>query len=102
LELNLESIIETGEYTLDGFLVTLEKAICKIRARRMVINDIDSFLIHFGNPSMLRKEFLQLTKLLASLKVTAIVNVAKSDVFGREYSLDEFFSRLCDPVKSSR
>jgi circadian clock protein KaiC len=64
---------ETGEYDLEGLFVRIRHAIEQIKARRIVLDTIETLFSGFANEAVLRSEIHRLFQFLKSFGVTAII-----------------------------
>jgi circadian clock protein KaiC len=62
----------TGKYDLEGLFVRLERAINSVKAKRIVLDSLDT-LLHNLDYAILRSEFLRLAAWLKKKEVTAII-----------------------------
>jgi circadian clock protein KaiC len=85
-------IEETGEYNLDGLFVRLQYAINKIKAKRVVLDTIESLFSGLQNQSILRAELRRLFRWLKDKKVTAIITGERGDQVNAvtRYGLEEY------------
>lgn len=64
-------IEETGEYDLEGLFIRLGHAIDSIRAKRVVLDTIETLFSGFSNTAILRAELRRLFRWLKEKRVTA-------------------------------
>jgi len=88
---NKLSIVQPELYNFDALLTTIEDAIDKVKAKRLVIDSISIIAMYFENPFKIRKSLLTLTNLLKNLGCTtlAISQVTKGVSL---YGIEEFVS----------
>ena len=88
LEIGHNVIKEAGTYKIDGLFVRLEQAIDKVKAKRVVLDSLDTL---FGSldTHILRSEFKRLFTWLKDKKVTAIVTAELGNVFVTRMGLEE-------------
>ena len=72
-------IEESGEYDLEGLFIRLEAAIQQVRARRVVLDTIESLFSGFSNTSILRAELRRLFQWLKAKGVTVIITAESGD-----------------------
>ncbi|MEW6061041.1 MAG: circadian clock protein KaiC [Bacteroidota bacterium] len=85
-------IHETGEYDLEGLFVRLNYAIDSIRAKRVVLDTVESLFGGLPHPMILRAELRRLFRWLKTKGVTAIITGERSgDLLTRE-GIEEFVS----------
>jgi circadian clock protein KaiC len=80
---------ETGMYDLEGLFVRLEQAIYKVKAKRVVLDSIDT-LFYGLDYKILRSEFLRLLSWLKNHKVTAIITSEVGDPFLTRLGIEEY------------
>ena len=91
LEIGHNVIKESGTYKIDGLFVRLEQAIDKVKAKRVVLDSLDTL---FGSldTHILRSEFKRLFTWLKDKKVTAIVTAELGNVFVTRMGLEELIA----------
>ncbi|MEJ0101520.1 MAG: ATPase domain-containing protein [Bacteroidota bacterium] len=72
IPVNRDEIRDTGKYDMEGLFVRLEQAINKVKAKRVVLDSLDTLFYGF-NSQILRSEFKRLLNWLKEKKVTAII-----------------------------
>ncbi len=72
-------IEEAGEYDLEGLFVRLGHAIDTIKARRVVLDTLESLFAAFSNDAILRSELRRLFGWLKERGVTAIITGERGD-----------------------
>jgi circadian clock protein KaiC len=87
--INREEIIETGKYDLEGLFVRLGHAIDKVKAKRVVLDSLDT-LFYGLDYRILRSEFKRLFGWLKERKVTAIITAELGDAFLTRHGLEEY------------
>jgi circadian clock protein KaiC len=86
-------IEETGEYDLEGLFIRLGHAIDSIKARRVVLDTIESLFSGLANESILRAELRRLFRWLKERGVTAIITGERGDSGGlTRKGLEEYVS----------
>jgi circadian clock protein KaiC len=91
LHIHPDEIRETGNYNLEGLFVRLEQAINKVKARRLVLDSLDT-LFNGLDFKILRSEFKRLLYWLKEKKVTAIVTSEIGDTFLTRQGLEEYIA----------
>jgi circadian clock protein KaiC len=87
--INREEIIETGKYDLEGLFVRLGHAIDKVKAKRVVLDSLDT-LFYGLDYRILRSEFKRLFGWLKERQVTAIITAELGDAFLTRHGLEEY------------
>jgi circadian clock protein KaiC len=85
-------IEETGEYNLDGLFIRLAHAIDSIKAKRVVLDTIESLFSGFSNAAILRAELRRLFGWLKERGVTAIITGERGDGQLTRQGLEEYVS----------
>jgi len=81
---------ETGEYDLDGLLITLGHAIDRIGARRVVLDTIEALFPVLPNKPLLRNELCRLFEWLKTKGVTTIVTGERGERTLTRYGIEEY------------
>jgi circadian clock protein KaiC len=82
-------IMETGKYSIEGLFVRLEQAINKVKAKRVVLDSLDT-LFYGLDYNVLRLEFQRLFSWLKDKKVTAIITAEAGEAFLTRHGLEEY------------
>lgn len=85
-------IQETGEYDLEGLFIRLDYAIRSIRARRIVLDTIESLFSGLSNAAILRAELRRLFAWLTDNGVTAVVTGERGVTTLTRQGLEEYVS----------
>ena len=89
IQINRNEILETGKYDIEGLFVRLQQAIDKVKARRIVLDSLDTLFYGLDN-KILRSEFKRLVTWLKEKKVTAIITSEIGDTFLTRQGLEEY------------
>ncbi|HXD73059.1 MAG TPA: circadian clock protein KaiC [Vicinamibacterales bacterium] len=85
-------IEETGEYDLEALFIRLDEAIRRVRARRIVIDSVETLFAGLQNQGILRAELRRLFVWLKDRGITAIITGEKGiDTLTRQ-GLEEYVS----------
>jgi circadian clock protein KaiC len=103
-------IEETGEYDLEGLFVRLGYAIDSVKAKRVVLDTIESLFAGLSNQSILRAELRRLFQWLKERGVTAVITGERGQGTLTRQGLEEYVSdcvilldhRLTDQVYTRR
>jgi circadian clock protein KaiC len=87
--INHDELRETGLYDLEGLFVRLEQAIYKVKAKRVVLDSLDTLFNGFDQ-KILRSEFLRLLSWLKKIEVTAIITSETGDAFLTRMGMEEY------------
>src|ERR1700733_2192284 len=85
-------IEETGEYDLEGLFVRLGYAIDSIKAKRVVLDTIESLFSGLPNQAIVRAELRRLFRWLKEKQVTVIMTGERGDGTLTRYGLEEYVS----------
>jgi circadian clock protein KaiC len=80
---------ETGKYDLEGLFVRIAHAIDKVKAKRIVLDSLDSLFSGLDHQT-LRSEFKRLFAWLKKKKVTAIITAEMGDTFITRQGMEEY------------
>lgn len=85
-------IDETGEYDLEGLFVRLDHAIGQIKAKRVVLDTIETLFAALSNQQILRAELRRLFGWLKDRGVTAIITAERGEGMLTRHGLEEYVS----------
>ncbi|OXA93163.1 circadian clock protein KaiC [Flavobacterium hercynium] len=85
-------IEEAGEYDLDGLFIRLGYAIDSIKAKRVVLDTVESLFSGLDNQAILRAELRRLFHWLKTKGVTAIITGERGDATLTRQGLEEYVS----------
>lgn len=85
-------IEEAGEYDLDGLFVRLAHAIDTVKAKRVVLDTIESLFAGLDNQAILRAELRRLFHWLKEKGVTAIITGERGEATLTRQGLEEYVS----------
>ena len=85
-------IEENGEYDLNGLFIRLGYAIDSIKAKRVVLDTIETLFGGFSNQAILRAELQRLFRWLKDKGVTAIITAERGDGTLTRQGLEEYVS----------
>jgi len=92
VHLERSEIEETGEYDLEGLFIRLGYAIDSIKAKRVVLDTIESLFAGLPNQLILRAELRRLFRWLKDKGVTAIITGERGDETLTRQGLEEYVS----------
>lgn len=92
VEVERSEIEETGEYNLDGLFVRLAHAIDTVKAKRVVLDTIESLFSGFTNTAILRAELRRLFGWLKDRGVTAVITGERGEGQLTRQGLEEYVS----------
>ena len=85
-------LAETGEFDLDGLFIRLGYAIDGIKAKRVVLDSIETLFGGFSNQAILRSELQRLFRWLKDKGVTAVVTGERGGGSLTRHGLEEYIS----------
>ncbi len=85
-------IEETGEYDLEGLFIRLEHAIDSIRAKRVVLDTIESLFSGLPSPAILRAELRRLFRWLKNKGMTTVITGERGENTLTRHGLEEYVS----------
>jgi len=85
-------IEETGEYDLEGLFIRLGHAINSIRAKRVVLDTIETLFSGIPNPAIVRAELRRLFRWLKDKGMTAIITGEQGVNALTRHGLEEYVS----------
>lgn len=83
-------IEETGEYDLEGLFIRLAHAIDSIKAKRIVLDTIESLFSGLSNEGILRAELRRLFHWLKDRGITAVITGESGEKSITRYGLEEY------------
>ena len=90
--LERKDVQEEGEFNLEGIFVRLELAIDAIKARRVVLDSIESLFAGVSDAGILRLEIKRLFRWLKDKKVTALITGELPQGSSTRHGLEEYIS----------
>ncbi|MEA1833938.1 circadian clock protein KaiC [Methylobacterium durans] len=85
-------IEETGEYDLDGLFIRLGYAVDTVKAKRVVLDTIETLFSGFSDPSILRAELRRLFGWIKDRGLTAIITGERGEGQLTRQGLEEYVS----------
>jgi circadian clock protein KaiC len=85
-------IEENGEYDLEGLFVRLDAALSSVKAKRLVIDTLETIFSALSNQAVLRAELVRLFSWLKERGVTTIITAEKGDGALTRHGLEEYVS----------
>lgn len=86
---NKDGFLKSGEYSIEGLFVRLEEAINKVKAKRIVLDSLDTLFSKL-DAGILRSEFQRLFGWLKDKKVTAMITAEVGNNFITHLGLEEY------------
>src|SRR5579864_1429022 len=85
-------IEETGEYNLEGLFIRLGHAVDRIKAKRVVLDSIESLFAGLTDAAVLRAELRRLFRWLDERNLTAIVTAERGNGTLTRHGLEEYIA----------
>jgi circadian clock protein KaiC len=85
-------IEETGEYDLEGLFLRLGNAIDTVKARRVVLDTLETLFSSFTNEAVVRAELRRLFHWLKDRGVTAVITAERGSGTLTRHGLEEYVS----------
>ncbi len=92
VRLERSEIEEAGDYDLEGLFVRLNHAIDSVKAKRVVLDTIESLFSGLANTAILRAELRRLFRWLKDKGVTAVITAEKGDGTLTRHGIEEYVS----------
>ncbi len=92
IHIDRQEIHETGEYNLEGLFIRLGYAIDQIKARRVVLDGIDTLFAGLPNQALLRSELRRLFTWLKERNLSSIVTAERGDRNLTRHGIEEYVS----------
>lgn len=92
IRIERSEIEETGEYDLEGLFIRLGAAVDALKARRVVLDTIETIFSGLSNTAVLRAELRRLFRWLKERKLTAIITAERGVGTLTQYGLEEYVS----------
>jgi circadian clock protein KaiC len=83
---------EVGDFELTGLFVRLERAISRVKAKRVVIDGAEALFGAFSNQHIIRRELGRLFRWLDSKNVTSVVTAEKGGGTMTRHGLEEYLA----------
>jgi circadian clock protein KaiC len=92
VRLERSEIEESGDYDLEGLFVRLNHAIDSVKAKRVVLDTIESLFSGLSNTAILRAELRRLFRWLKDKGVTAVITAEKGEGTLTRHGIEEYVS----------
>jgi len=110
VQLDRSEIEETGEYDLEGLFIRLNHAIESVKAKRVVLDTLETLFSGLSNQAILRSELRRLFHWLKDKGVTAVITGEQGDAKLTRQGLEEYVSdcvifldhRIVDQISTRR
>jgi circadian clock protein KaiC len=92
VRLERSEIEESGDYDLEGLFVRLNHAIDSVKAKRVVLDTIESLFSGLSDTAILRAELRRLFRWLKDKGVTAVITAEKGEGTLTRHGIEEYVS----------
>jgi circadian clock protein KaiC len=92
IKINPEEVAENGAWDLEGLFIRLGMAIDEVKAKRVVLDTLETLFGAFTNTAILRSELRRLFGWLKSRGVTAVITGERGDGALTRYGIEEYVS----------
>lgn len=92
LHIERQEITETGEYDLEGLFIRLAHAVDKVKARRVVLDSIDTLFAGIPNQAILRAELRRLFTWLKDHDLSTVITAERGDGGLTRHGIEEYVS----------
>ena len=92
VEVERSEIEETGEYDLEGMFLRLGNAIDTVKAKRVVLDTLETLFSSFTNEAVVRAELRRLFRWLKDRGVTSIITAERGEGKLTRHGLEEYVS----------
>jgi circadian clock protein KaiC len=92
IRIDRNEIEETGEYNLDGLFIRLAHAVDIVKARRVVIDGIETLFAGLRDEAVLRSELGRLFRWLDDHELSAVVTGERGDRTISRHGLEEYIA----------
>jgi circadian clock protein KaiC len=92
VHIDRQEIYETGEYSLEGLFIRLGCAIDQVKARRVVLDGIDTLFAGIPNEALLRSELRRLFTWLKERGVSSVITAERGEKGLTRHGIEEYVS----------
>lgn len=92
VKISRHEIDESGDYDLEGLFIRLSHAIARVKARRVVIDTLETLFAGLSNQALLRSELRRLFTWLKERNLTSIVTGERGEGTLTRHGLEEYVS----------
>ena len=92
ITINAGDVDENGAWDLEGLFIRLGLAIDEVKAKRVVLDTLETLFGAFTNLAILRSELRRLFEWLKSRGVTAVITGERGDGMLTRYGIEEYVS----------
>lgn len=92
VSLDRGSFVELGDYDLEGLFVRLDDALRRVKARRIVLDSLETLFGALSNTGILRAELVRLFRWLKDRGVTTLITAERGGGQLTRHGLEEYVS----------
>lgn len=92
VHLDRQSIVETGEFDLEGLFIRLGHAVGEVKAKRVVLDSLDTLFAGIPNEAILRAELRRLFGWLKDRELTTVITAERGDGGLTRHGIEEYVS----------
>ena len=92
VHLDRQEIQETGEYDLEGLFIRLAHAVAKVKAKRVVLDSIDTLFAGIPNEAVLRGELRRLFMWLKDRGLSTVITAEQGEGALTRHGIEEYVS----------
>jgi circadian clock protein KaiC len=92
IHIDRQEIHETGEYNLEGLFIRLGFAIDQVKAKRVVLDGIDTLFAGLPNEALLRSELRRLFTWLKDRGLSSVITAERGDKNLTRHGIEEYVS----------
>lgn len=92
IQVESKEILETGAYDLDALFIRLMSAVQTVRAKRIVLDTVESLFASLPNETLLRSELRRLFHWLKDQGLTAVITGERGEDSLTRHGLEEYVS----------
>ncbi len=92
VHLDRQAIVEAGEFDLEGLFIRIGHAVDQVKARRVVLDSIDTLFAGIPDEAILRAELRRLFGWLKERKLTTVITAERGNGSLTRHGIEEYVS----------
>ena len=92
VHLDRQATIETGDFDLEGLFIRLAHAVDRVKARRVVLDSIDTLFAGIPNEAILRSELRRLFDWLKERGLSTVITAERGETGITRHGIEEYVS----------
>lgn len=92
VHLDRQAIIETGDFDLEGLFIRLAHAVDRVKAKRVVLDSIDTLFAGIPNEAILRGELRRLFDWLKERGLSTVITAERGETGITRHGIEEYVS----------